>query len=145
MSIQAQIINLLKDLQRKLKLTVLFISHDLGVVRYIADRIQVMYLGEVVESGETEEVFNHPAHPYTRALLQAVPVIGQEASGEEVIYGEPPSPVNLPSGCFFASRCRHCSEKCNKQHPQLIPVNKEHEVACYYFNETKERENEQSL
>lgn len=131
-SIQAQIINLLKDLQKRLNLTVLFISHDLSVVRYIADYIHVMYLGEIVESGETEEVFNHPLHPYTKALLESIPQVGVPVDEDAaVIYGEPPSPMKLPEGCYFASRCKNCTEKCRKEHPALVQVRANHMAACY--------------
>ena len=135
-SIQAQIINLLKELQQKLQLTVLFISHDLSVVRYIADRVNVMYLGEIIESGETEELFTNPRHPYTQALLNAVPKIGGVAADEdEVLNGEPPSPVNLPEGCFFAARCAHCTEECKKIHPQLQEITEHHWTACIHAQE----------
>jgi len=125
-SVQAQVINLLSDLIRDLKLTFVLISHDLGVVRHIADRVAVMYLGQIVEEGPTDEVFAAPRHPYTRALLAAVPGSGRRASP---IQGELPSPSDPPMGCRFHTRCLHSEARCRIQMPQLDRT--EHRVACH--------------
>jgi len=125
-SVQAQVVNLLSDLIRDLKLTFVLISHDLGVVRHIADRVAVMYLGQVVEDGPTDQVFAEPRHPYTRALLAAVPGAGRRASP---IEGELPSPANPPMGCRFHTRCPHTEPRCRIQLPQLDRA--EHRVACH--------------
>ena len=132
-SIRAQILNLLKDLQRKLGITYLYISHDLSTVRHICSRVAVMYLGKLVEIADTDELFDSPLHPYTEALMSAIPIPDPEATKENriVLPGEVPSPINPPSGCRFEPRCiyakeRHCAEK----PPKLIDVGKGHLVAC---------------
>ena len=120
MSIQAQIINLLMDLKAKLNLTMLFISHDLRVVQYLSDRVMVMYLGRVVEMGSAEELFQHPAHPYTQILIQAAPVIDTKNKEREYeIRGETPSPIDIPKGCAFHPRCPFATEKCRTAEPVM--------------------------
>ena len=133
MSIQAQVINLMRDLQARLDLTYLFISHDLRVVRYISDDAAVMYLGRLVEVAPTGELFERPLHPYTQALLSAVPKARWETSGTERIdlKGEVPSPIDPPPGCNFASRCPYVMEKCHATSPDLVEVGPRHKVACY--------------
>ena len=132
-SIQAQIINLLAELQRSLNLTILFISHDLRVVRYITHRIVVMYLGSVVEQGPTEEVFCHPLHPYTQVLTKAAPVLDPlNKTKEYAITGEPPSPIDTPEGCSFHPRCTLCKDRCRKETPTLREVLPGRYVACHY-------------
>src|SRR5690606_28945482 len=121
-SIQAQVINLLEDLREKFQLTYLFIAHDLSVVRHICHRVAVMYLGRMVELAETDELFDNPLHPYTRALLQAVPIPDPEIEkGREhrIIRGEIPSPINPPSGCVFPPRCDRAVESCREHVPVL--------------------------
>ena len=119
-SIQAQIINLLVDLQEKFNLSYIFISHDLSVVRHIADKVAIMYLGEIVEEGITKEVFENPKHPYTKALLSAVPVPDPEKRNSKIILeGEMPSPSNKPIGCYFHPRCPVKFDKCDGEHPEL--------------------------
>ena len=120
-SVQNQILNLLKELKTSRKLTYLFISHDLSVVRYIADRICVMFLGRICEIGPTEEVYEHPRHPYTRFLLDAVPAPDPELRGKEIrlLKGEPPSPADPPSGCRFRTRCPYATERCAAEEPVL--------------------------
>ena len=119
-SIQAQIINLLEDLQREYNLTYLFISHALSVVRHISDRVMVMYLGRMVEFGETEELFANPLHPYTRALLSAAPQPDPDASVDRIVLeGEVPNPAAPPSGCHFHPRCAYKTERCEKEFPPL--------------------------
>ena len=120
-SIQAQIINLLEDLQKEYHLTYLFISHALSVVRHISDRVMVMYLGRMVEFGETEALFAHPMHPYTQALLSAVPQPDPDISVDRIILeGEVPNPANPPSGCHFHPRCAYATERCRTEAPPLV-------------------------
>ncbi|UYZ12643.1 dipeptide ABC transporter ATP-binding protein [Brevibacillus sp. WF146] len=131
-SIQAQILNLLKDLQREFQLTYLFISHDLSVVRHISDRVAVMYLGKVVEVADKTALYERPAHPYTQALLSAVPVPDPTREVNRIILeGDLPSPANPPSGCQFHPRCRHCMEVCRTTVPPLKEAKPGHLVACH--------------
>lgn len=136
-SIQSQVINLFKELQEKLGLTYLFISHNLCVVKYISDRIGVMYLGEMVEMAETEELFQHPCHPYTRSLLSAIPlpdVTEQEEARREnriILQGDVPSPANPPEGCRFHTRCPLATERCAQEKPCRTEVAPGHTVTCH--------------
>ena len=131
-SIQAQTLNLLHDLQQQLGLTYLFISHDLGVVHYISDRVCVMFLGRVCEIGTTEQIYYHPRHPYTHYLLSATPQIGKKGlDKDQLLTGEIPSPINPPSGCRFRTRCPYATEKCAAEVPQLRGDD-EHQFACHY-------------
>jgi peptide/nickel transport system ATP-binding protein len=132
-SIQAQIINLLEDLQDRLELTYLFIAHDLAVVRHISDRVVVMYLGRVMEVAEREELYRNPRHPYTRALLSAAPVpdpVAERAREHVIIPGEVPSPLNPPSGCVFRTRCPLATEECSVAVPELRRLGEDHHAAC---------------
>lgn len=139
-SIQAQVINLLRDLQKELNLTYLFISHDLSVVEHISDRVGVMYLGRMVEFGDTEKLFEHPMHPYTEALLSAVPVADPTVQIERIpLKGEIPNPANPPSGCFFHTRCQYCTEKCSQVAPEYKELEPGHFVACHRAEELKLR------
>jgi peptide/nickel transport system ATP-binding protein len=134
-SVRAQIINLLSDLKDELQLSFIFISHDLMTVRYISDRIAVMYLGEVVEYGPAEEVFGSPAHPYTRALLDAIPVPDpaiESLRRVEIVRGELPSPLNIPKGCSFASRCPKVAPICRLEKPKLRAHSSVREAACHF-------------
>lgn len=132
-SVQAQVINLLKDLQERLDLTYLFIAHGLNVVRYISDRVGVMYLGSLVEVAETDELFTHPAHPYTQALISTNPVPNPYKRDEQIILkGEIPSPSNPPSGCKFHTRCPIATERCKVEAPTLQEVAPGHQTACHY-------------
>ena len=132
-SIQSQIINLLIDLKEQNKLTYLFISHDLSAVKFISDRVGVMYLGNMVELGSSNTIFAEPLHPYTEALLDAIPTT-EEASNKalQTIEGDIPSPVNPPSGCKFHTRCKYATEKCAKERPEWRELRPEHFVACHY-------------
>ena len=135
-SIQSQIINLLQDLKEDKNLTYLFITHDLSVVKYISDRIGVMYLGNLVELSDSQELFDHPLHPYTEALLSAVPTTDVDASRELVVLeGDIPSPVNPPKGCKFHTRCAYCTEECTKITPEWTEVRPNHFVACHHILE----------
>jgi oligopeptide transport system ATP-binding protein len=130
-SIQAQVINLLEELQREFKLTYLFIAHDLSVVKHISDRIAVMYLGKIVELAPADQLFENPQHPYTEALLSAVPIPDPEVRRERIILpGDVPSPVNPPSGCRFHTRCNYVQPSCKTQDPGFAKVLEEHWLAC---------------
>jgi len=133
-SIQAQVLNLLADLQDDNKLTYVFIAHDLAVVHHISDRIGVMYLGELVELGDSTALYNNPRHPYTEALLSAIPVIDTETEVREriVLTGDLPSPINKPPGCAFAARCRYAQDICTKEKPLLQIQSDGREVACHF-------------
>ncbi len=131
-SIQAQIINLLIDLQKDLHLTYIFISHDLSVVEHISDRVGVMYLGKLVEYASTEQIFLHPAHPYTEALLSAVPVADPDVKTDRIpLEGEIPNPANPPAGCYFHDRCRYCTDICRHEVPAYTDTGNSHFVACH--------------
>ncbi len=131
-SIQAQIVNLLLDLKKHLNLTMLFISHDLSVVKYISDRIAVMYLGEIVEICAKEELFCNHKHPYTEALLNAVPIVSNECKTKKIILsGDLPSPQNPPKGCKFHTRCPYVMPKCKIEHPELKETTSGHCVRCF--------------
>lgn len=135
-SIQAQVLNLMQDLQKELKLTYIFIAHDLGVVRHISDRVGVMYLGKMVELSESEKLYTNPLHPYTKGLLSAVPVPDPNFKREQIlIEGDIPSPSNPPSGCAFHTRCPFKMDICTKVVPKLNEVEKDHSVACHLYNE----------
>ena len=134
-SIQAQIINLLKELQNTMGLTYVFISHDLSVVKYITDQILVMYLGNVMELGDTKEIFTNPLHPYTKALFSAVPVPDPDVKMQRIILkGDIPSPANPPKGCKFHTRCHKCMSVCKKVVPEYVKVEENHYVACHLYN-----------
>ena len=133
MSIQAQVLNLLRDVQEEYNLTYLFISHDLAVVEMISDRIAVMYLGSIMEVAPNEELYGNPQHPYTQALLSAVPVPDPEVEKKHVlIEGDLPSPTNIPSGCPFHTRCPLATERCSREDPQPKEVAPGHFVSCHF-------------
>jgi oligopeptide/dipeptide ABC transporter ATP-binding protein len=132
-SVRVQILNLLKNLQTQMGLTYMFITHDLNVVDYISNRVMVMYLGKIVELGERNDIFNKPAHPYTEALLSAVPVADPFTVKKRIILkGEIPSPTKPPPGCPFSTRCPYAKERCFKEHPPLDEVRKNQFIACFY-------------
>lgn len=133
-SIQSQVLNLLEDIQEDFNLTYLFISHDLGVVRHISDRIGVMYLGKLVEESPTDELYANPLHPYTKALLSAIPVANPFVKREKIkLIGELPSPVNPPKGCVFHTRCPFATDICKQAEPVLKTIDNGHKVACHLY------------
>jgi len=139
-SIQAQIVNLLEELQEDLGLTYLFIAHDLSMVRHISHRVAVMYLGKIMELANTTTLFDQPYNPYTIALLSAVPVPDpyvEEKRKRIILEGDVPSPINPPSGCRFHTRCFMAKERCKIEEPELLEVDKDHFVACHYWEENK--------
>ena len=138
-SIQAQIINLLEDLQEQFGLTYLFISHDLSVVEHISDTVGVMYLGNLVEYGETDDIFRNPLHPYTKALFSAIPVPDPTVKMKRIVLeGSIPSPANPPSGCKFHTRCAQCMEKCKLVEPKQKEIEPGHYVVCHLFDDAPE-------
>ena len=134
-SIQAQIINLLKSLKNDFNLTFLFISHDLSVIKYLSDRIAVMYLGEIIELGLTDEIFTEPKHPYTKALLSAVPEMGGNSLEKIKLQGELPSPENLPAGCKFHTRCPYVKEICKISMPDIKSFSETHSCKCFLYED----------
>ncbi|MGG0657363.1 ABC transporter ATP-binding protein [Rummeliibacillus pycnus] len=135
-SIQSQVLNLMMDLQDEFDLTYLFISHDLSVVKHISDRVGVMYLGRIVEIGTKKEIFENPQHPYTKALLSAIPVVNFEGEKQAIqLTGEPPSPANPPTGCAFHPRCPFAMESCKIERPNLIQFEDRQQVACHLYSE----------
>ena len=133
-SIQAQVINLLKDLQDDFELTYLFISHDLSVVEHVSDRVAVMYLGKIAEIAPSEMLYENPLHPYTQALLSAVPLPepAMKRANRIILKGDVPSPIDPPPGCSFNPRCLYAKENCRQSQPQLTEINKNHFAACFF-------------
>lgn len=138
-SVRSQVLNLLKDLQKERNLTYIFISHDLSVVEYLCDRVAVMYLGRIMELADKKQLYGNPLHPYTRALLSAIPVPDIHAKKEEIILqGEVPSPLNPPKGCLFSTRCAYATERCHKEAPKLVELTGENgakrSVSCFLYH-----------
>jgi oligopeptide transport system ATP-binding protein len=129
-SVQAQIIGLLMQLRKKMGLSLMFITHDLSLVKAISDRVYVMYLGKILEMEHTADLFHHPQHPYTEALIQSIPTLDRNRR-PQVLKGEAPSPVNIPTGCIFKTRCEYYEKRCDERHPDLLPRNSGL-VACYF-------------
>ena len=131
-SIQAQVLNLFNRLQKEYNLTYVFISHDLGVIKHVSDRIAIMYLGRIVELCDADKLYDNPLHPYTKVLFSAVPTVGEKPLVEHIdATGEIPSPVNLPKGCFFCERCPYATERCRREHPELREIEPGHQAACH--------------
>jgi len=142
-SIQAQVINILLDLKKEYNLTYLFIAHDLSMVKYISDRIGIMYLGNIVEMGDSEKIFKYKKHPYTQALLSAIPVPDPVISDQKKtvqLEGDIPSPINKPSGCSFRTRCKYAMDICSKETPELIEIENDYFVACHIVNKKRKGE-----
>ena len=134
-SIQSQVLNLLRELQHELKLSYLFISHDLSVVKYISDRVAVMYLGHIVEMDESEELFAHKLHPYTQALTSAIPIPNPHLTKQRIVLqGDVPNPANPPKGCPFHERCSQCKAICREERPEFKEVSPGHYVSCHLYN-----------
>ena len=138
-SVRSQVLNLLKDLQKERNLTYIFISHDLSVVEYLCDRVAVMYLGRIMELADKKQLYGNPLHPYTRALLSAIPVPDIHAKKDEIILqGEVPSPLNPPKGCLFSTRCAYATERCHKEAPMLVELTDENgakrSVSCFLYH-----------
>ncbi|WP_079505782.1 ABC transporter ATP-binding protein [Mesobacillus jeotgali] len=134
-SIQSQVLNLLEDLQKEFQLTYIFIAHDLGVVKHISDRVGVMYLGRLVEITDADKLYEKPLHPYTRALLSAVPIPDPDVKREmELLTGDLPSPANPPQGCAFHTRCKECMEICKTDRPELREIEPGHFAACHLYS-----------
>jgi peptide/nickel transport system ATP-binding protein len=135
-SVQAQVLNLLQDLQQEFDLTYLFVAHDLSVIEHISDRVSVMYVGKLVETAETEELFGHPLHPYTEALMSAVPKPDPRYQAERIILeGDVADPANPPSGCYFHPRCRYAVDVCSQEEPELRELRPDHYVSCHRAEE----------
>lgn len=133
-SIQAQVLNLMKEIQRSLKLTYIFIAHDLSVVQYMSDRIMVMYLGQVVEVADSRRLYEKPLHPYTQALLSAVPVPSLKPKPQRIVLqGDVPSPIHKPNGCPFHTRCPKCMERCKTELPPMVEKEAGHQVVCHIY------------
>lgn len=133
-SIQAQIVNLLKEMQAKMGLTYLFVAHDLSMVRHISDQVAVMYLGKIVELTTSDELYSHPVHPYTQGLLSAIPIPDPDVEKKReriVLTGDVPSPISPPPGCRFCSRCKYATERCFEEEPEMKKIGPEHYVACH--------------
>ena len=134
-SIQAQVVNMLEDLQDEMGLTYLFIAHDLSMVKHISKKLGVMYLGQLVETGDADEIYKNPQHPYTQALLSAIPIPNPRNEKHRIMLeGDVPSPINPPSGCRFRTRCKYCTQKCAESEPKLKEVAPGHFVACHLFD-----------
>ena len=134
-SIQAQVINLLMDLQKEMGLTLIFIAHDLSIVKHISNKIMVLYMGNMVELAKSEDIYNHPRHPYTKALISAVPIPDPKIEKNKdliLIEGDLPSPINPPSGCIFRTRCKKAQDICSQEKPELKEAASSHEVACHF-------------
>ena len=130
-SVRAQILNLLRNLQQELGLTYLYISHDLSTVKYVSDRVAVMYVGKIVELAPVKDIYDNPLHPYTEALMSAIPIPGRRREDRIILKGNVPTPIDPPRGCRFNPRCQYSEPKCTKEDPELIETKKEHFVACH--------------
>ena len=133
MSVRSKILKLMVDLKREKNLTYLFITHDLATAKFICNKIMIMYLGKIVESGPSEEIFSNPKHPYTMALMNAIPDLKLEKREKEIPRGEIPNPLKMPSGCRFHNRCKFAMERCSREEPELVEISPGHRVACFLY------------
>ena len=133
MTIQAQILDLLRQLKDKTNASIIFITHDLGVIAEMADFVVVMYAGRIVEKGTAEDIFYHPAHPYTIGLMNSKPVVGKKVDELYSIPGKVPNPINMPDYCYFRDRCELCVEKCAGKYPETVQISETHFVSCYRY------------
>ena len=142
-TIQAQILDLLRNLKDRINSSIMFITHDLGVIAEMADYVVVMYAGRIVEKGTAEEIFAHPAHPYTIGLMASKPVVGKQVDKLYSIPGKVPNPINMPNYCYFKDRCEMCVNGCEGEYPHEIALSPTHRVSCYrYYPETMKKEGE---
>ncbi len=139
-TIQAQILDLLRQLKDRINSSIMFITHDLGVIAEMADYVVVMYAGRVVEQGTADDIFHHPAHPYTIGLMDSKPVVGKKIDVLYSIPGKVPNPINMPDYCYFKDRCEMCVEKCDGAYPEMVSLSETHKVSCYRFYDGKEGE-----
>ena len=139
-TIQAQILDLLRQLKDKINSSIMFITHDLGVIAEMADIVVVMYAGRIVEKGTAEEIFKHPAHPYTIGLMNSKPIVGKKVDKLYSIPGKVPNPINMPDYCYFKDRCELCVDKCSGEYPGVVKLSDTHEVSCYRYYDEKEGE-----
>ena len=139
-TIQAQILDLLRNLKDKINSSIMFITHDLGVIAEMADYVVVMYAGRIVEKGTAEDIFYHPAHPYTIGLMESKPVVGKKIDKLYSIPGKVPNPINMPDYCYFKDRCEKCVERCSGAYPEMISLSETHKVSCYRYYDKKEDE-----
>ena len=139
-TIQAQILDLLRQLKDKINSSIMFITHDLGVIAEMADIVVVMYAGRIVEKGTAEEIFKHPAHPYTIGLMNSKPIVGKKVDKLYSIPGKVPNPINMPDYCYFKDRCELCGDKCSGEYPGVVKLSDTHEVSCYRYYDRKEGE-----
>ena len=137
-TIQAQVLDLLRNLKEKINSSIMFITHDLGVIAEMADYVVVMYAGRIVEKGTADEIFSHPAHPYTIGLMASKPVVGQKVDKLYSIPGKVPNPVNMPNYCYFKDRCEMCLEECSGEYPREIQISPTHFVSCYRYYDGKQ-------
>lgn len=142
-TIQAQVLELMKDLKRKFNTSIIMITHDLGVIAEIADRVDVVYAGEVVESGSTKDIYTNKLHPYTIGLFESIPSLTDDVERLAVIPGATPDPTDLPKGCKFHPRCTHCMEKCKLEDPKMYEVEEDHFVKCFLFENSDKTENKE--
>jgi peptide/nickel transport system ATP-binding protein len=140
-SVQAQIVNLFQKLQEQLNAGYVFISHNLSLVRFISQEVSVMYLGRIVEQGNSESIFKNPLHPYTKALLAAAPIPDpkKKRNRKDLVGGQVPSPINRPTGCFFNPRCKYRMDICTKEYPPMVRVDENHFVACHLYSTSQEQ------
>lgn len=139
-TIQAQVIDLMEKLKKEMNTSLILITHDLGVVAEICDRVAIIYAGEILECGTLDDVYNHTSHPYTKGLFDSVPSLDEDVERLKPIDGLMPDPTDLPSGCKFAPRCPYCTEKCKKEHPEITNISDSHVVRCFYCNAEKGRD-----